>query len=118
FCRLIARGTPVQRQTSFAAPTTLSAIGSSSGAATPSSGQVPSLDDTYTAVFDVIVTNDYPAETVDISIQIALDVSMDNGAWVEAQVAWINASVGPGQIVELFDQQITATATGFENGDD
>src|SRR5690606_6722404 len=66
FCRLIARGTPVQRQTSFAAPTTLSAIGSSSGAATPSSGQVPSLDDTYTAVFDVIVTNDYPNETVDI----------------------------------------------------
>src|SRR5690606_18160729 len=41
-----------------------------------------------------------------------------NGAWVEAQVAWINASVGPGQIEELSDQQRTATATGFENGDD
>src|SRR5690606_12638307 len=103
---------------SFAAPTTLSAIGSSSGAATPSSGQVPSVDDTYTAVFDVIITNDYPTETIDISIQIALDVSMDTGAWVEAQVAWINVSVGPGQIAELFDQRITATAAGLENGDD
>src|SRR5690606_13065881 len=118
FCRLIARGTPVQRQTSFAAPTTLSAIGSSSGAATPSSGQVPSVDDTYTAVFDVIVTNDHPTETVDISIQIALDVSMDNGAWVEAQVVWINASAGPGEIARLLDQQITATATGLAGGND
>lgn len=101
---LVALGTPTPRSTTFASPTVIS-VGGASGAATPSAAQTPALGDQYDA--DYTCTVQRPPSLigdVQLIITLAIEVSLNAGAWVEVMTKQVT--------LWLFADQDAAQASG------
>lgn len=116
---LVAKGSLTAKSAAFSSPASVSVVGSSTGAATPASGDVPSADGRYTASFVVSVEHsggDFdPPQSGTVVVAIMLEV--DGGAPVEVGTVPVPYTVeATGS--EVYPQSYAVASSQIAGGND
>jgi hypothetical protein len=115
---IMAKQAPVAKSAAFAAPTSVSAIGATTGNAQPAAGDVPSADGKFRAAVSVSISNG-GAGAAGGTVVVALLLSIDGGPPTEVGTGTVGYYVpGGGGLPTVYPVTIEAPAAAVAGGND